>query len=114
MSEIGFYLTPNVAALERLWWRQLVGVVRASPTHTVRYSGSLFYGAGSVGAVLPVRCPEIRDVRYSGVFNVHNYSEFRRDMKTRPLFGICPLFGVSVKREFTVVLILTGFSVCSV
>ena len=23
-------------------------------------------------------------------------------MKTRPLFGICPLFGVSVKREFTV------------
>ena len=50
----------------------------------------------------PVRCPEIRDVRYSGVFNVHNYSEFRRDMKTRPLFGICPLFGVSVKREFTV------------
>ena len=22
-------------------------------------------------------------------------------MKTRPLFGICPLFGVSVKREFT-------------
>ena len=25
---------------------------------------------GSVGAVLPVHCPEIRDVRYSGVFNV--------------------------------------------
>ena len=24
-------------------------------------------------------------------------------MKTRPLFGICPLFGVSVKREFTVI-----------
>ena len=25
-------------------------------------------------------------------------------MKTRPLFGICPLFGVSVKREFTVLI----------
>ena len=37
---------------------------------------------------------------------VHNYSEFRRDMKTRPLFGICPLFGVSVKREFTVFIII--------
>ena len=37
------------------------------------------------------------------ILNVHNYSEFRQDMKTRPLFGICPLFGVSVKREFTVV-----------
>ena len=79
-----------------------MGVVRASPTHTVRYSGKLFYGARSVGAVLPVHCLVIRDVRYSGVFNVHNYSEFRRDMKTRPLFGICPLFRVSVKREVTV------------
>ena len=27
-------------------------------------------------------------------------------MKTRPLFGICPLFGVSVKREFTVYIIM--------
>ena len=33
----------------------------------------------------------------------YNYSEFRRDVKTRPLFGRSPLFGVSVKREFTVI-----------
>ena len=57
-----------------------------------------FYGAGSVGAVPPVCCPEEKDVSYSGVFN---YSEFRRDMKARPLFGGSLLFGVSVKREFT-------------
>ena len=36
------------------------------------------------------------------LIDVYNYSEFRRDMKTRPLFGISPLFGVCVKREFTV------------
>ena len=30
------------------------------------------------------------------------YGEFRRDMKAGPLFGRSPLFGVSVKREFTV------------
>ena len=38
------------------------------------------------------------------VFLMYNYvySEFRRDMKARPLFGRSPLFGVSIKREFTV------------
>ena len=38
------------------------------------------------------------------VFLMYNYvySEFRQDMKARPLFGRSPLFGVSVKREFTV------------
>ena len=38
------------------------------------------------------------------VFLMYNYvySEFRRDVKARPLFGRSPLFGVSVKREFTV------------
>jgi len=30
------------------------------------------------------------------------YGEFRRDMKAHPLFGRSLLFGVSVKREFTV------------
>ena len=60
-------------------------MVRASPTHTVRYSGNLSMELhGSVGAVPPVRCPEIRDVCYSGDFNV---LEFGRDMKGRPLFG---------------------------
>ena len=45
---------------------------------------------------------EVRDVPYSGVFNVYVYSECCRDMKVRPLFGRSPLFGVSIKREFTV------------
>ena len=62
MSEIGFYLHPNIA--RDVWQWQLVGVVRASPTHTVRYS------AGSVSAVLSVHCLEIRNVRYLGVLNV--------------------------------------------
>ena len=31
-------------------------------------------------------------------------------MKTRPLFGICPLFGVSVKREFTVVISIKQYN----
>ena len=31
-----------------------------------------------------------------------DYRQFRRDMKPRPLFGRSPLFGVSVKRDFTV------------
>jgi len=30
------------------------------------------------------------------------YGEFHQDMKAHPLFGRSPLFGVSVKREFTV------------
>ena len=66
MSEIGLYSSVAALAHNDVWRRQLVGVVRGSLTHTVRYSGKLFYGAGSVGALLSVRCPEIRDVRYSG------------------------------------------------
>ena len=41
-------------------------------------------------------------------------SEFCRDMKARPLFGRSPLFGVSVKREFTVqtVHVISLLNVC--
>ena len=59
-----------------------------------------------VGASLPVRCPEIRNVRYSGIFITLDYSEFRQDTKSRPLFGRSPLLGVSAKREFTVYTLL--------
>ena len=55
---------------------------------------------GLVGASLPVRCLEIRNVRYSGIFITLDYSEFRRDTKAHPLLGRSPLLGVSAKREF--------------
>ena len=67
---------------------------RASPRAHRPLFRVTFYGAGSVGAVPPVRCPEIRDVRYSGVY-VSIKWEFVRDMKGRPLFGRSQLFGVS-------------------
>ena len=37
------------------------------------------------------------------VFSMYcDYRQFRRDMKPRPLFARSLLFGVSVKRDFTV------------
>ena len=43
------------------------------------------------------RCPLF------GVINVIYNSDFRRDIRHRPLYGKSPLFRVCVKRDFTVV-----------
>ena len=78
--------------------RQLLGVVRASPMHSVLCSDNFSTELDQLvqfplSVVGNKRCPLF------GCFYVY---ELRRDMKARPLFGRSPLFGVSVKREFTV------------
>ena len=55
-----------------------------------------------VGASTTVRCPEFRDVRYSGAVNILFYRTFSWYMDWCPLIGICPLLGVSVNGESTV------------
>ena len=47
-----------------------------------------------------VRKEELSAIRVFYMY--YNYSTSCRYMKTCPLFGRSPLFGVSVKREFTV------------
>ena len=77
-----------------------------APCPLYRYSGQLSYGAVSVGAVLSACCPEIRDVHSSGTC----ICQFGQDIKGHPLFDKSVvmsfdkslLFGLSVKREFTV------------
>lgn len=61
-----------------------MGVVRTSPTHTVRY------GVGSVESVLP----KIGDVSSIRVFLMYMTRSIVRDMKIRPLFGRSPLLRV--------------------
>ena len=54
----------------------------------------------TVGTSTTVRCPEFRDVRYSGAVNIRTFSWY---MDYCPLLGICPLLGVSVNGESTVI-----------
>ena len=67
-----------------------------------------------VGASTTVRCPEFRDVRYSGAVNIQFYRTFSWYMDCCPLLGICPLLGVSVNGESTVVYLLhdKGLTFC--
>ena len=55
-----------------------------------------------VGASTTVRCPEFRDVRYSGDVNIQFYRTFSWYMDYCPLLGMCPLLGVSINGESTV------------
>ena len=56
----------------------------------------------TVGASTTVRCPEFRDVRYSGAVNILFYRTFSWYIDYCPLLGMCPLLGVSVNGESTV------------
>ena len=67
----------------------------------------------TVGASTTVRCPEFRDVRYSGAVNILFYRTFSWYMDYCPLLGICLLLGVSVNGESTVIEAIDRFSRCS-
>ena len=47
----------------------------------------------TVGASTTVRCPEFRDIRYSGTVNILFYRTFSWYMDYCSLLGICPLLG---------------------